>query len=96
MIDSTDLEAVRPVSRKLFRYMNRYLGMMMMISHVFLLLDGSREATVKRHDLWRYLRERDPKAYRRMKYRSLYSSTNLPGPVLLRFYRLAQKIYKFN
>ena len=96
MIDSTNLEDVRQVSRKLFRYMNRYLGMMMMISHIFLLLDGSREAQIKRRDLWRYLREQDPKSYRRLRYRSLASSSNLPGPMLKRVYRVAQKIYKFN
>ncbi len=96
MIDSTDLENVRQLSRKLFRYMNRYLGMMMMISHVFLLLDGSREAQTKRRDLWHYLREQDPKAYRRLRYRSLSASSILPGPMLKRVYRVAQKIYKFN
>ncbi len=96
MIDSTNLEEVRSHSLKLFRYMNRYLSMMLMISHVFLLLDGSKEAGKKRKEMWQYLKEQNPKAYRRMKFRSLSASTNLPGPLMLGAYRIAQKIYKFN
>ena len=96
MIDGTDLQEVRKVSRKLYRYMNNYLAMMMMISHVFLLLDGTPEAKGKRRDLWRYLREHRPRTYRRLKSRGLSASSSLPGPMLLRVYRLAQKIYKFN
>ena len=52
------------------------------------------------HQLWEYLRDRDPALYRRCRYRLTNMGTNIPGyqgrKLSVKLYRLARKIYKFN
>lgn len=100
MIDKVDLDPVKEQNPKLFHYMTRYLSMMMLISSIFLLLSGTDESLEKKRELWAYLKEKDPKLYRRMKYRSLSAISNFPGyqgrKLTIRLYKLSQKIYKFN
>jgi hypothetical protein len=80
--------------------MNRYLAMMMTISSIFLLLSETPENLEKKEELWNYLKEKDHRLYRRMKYRSISAVSNLPGyqgrKLSVKLYKLAQKIYKFN
>ncbi len=100
MIDAHDLKKVRAQSKKLGGYMTSYLSMMMLISSVFLNLDGSPAKLGAKTELWEYLRSVDPKLYGKLKYRSLSAAGALPGDFGRRFsinsYRIAQKIYKFN
>ncbi len=96
IIEAHDLEAVKAKSPKLAKYMFNYLAMMMTISSVFLMLDGSPEKMLEKDELWAYLKETDPKLYRKVKYRSLAMCGNLPKAITIPGYRLAQKIYKFN
>ncbi len=100
MIDNVDLNAVRESNPKLFHYMTRYLSMMMLISSVFLILSGTEENLQKKRELWNYLKAKDAKLYRRMKYRSLSAVGDLPGyqgrKLSIRLYKLSQKVYKFN
>ena len=56
MIDCQDLDALKG-EKKLRAYMLHYLSMMMAVSDIFLLLDGSAEAKEKQKGLWQYLRE---------------------------------------
>ena len=56
MIDYQDLDALKG-EKKLRAYMLHYLSMMMAVSDIFLLLDGSAEAKEKQKGLWQYLRE---------------------------------------
>lgn len=96
IIDAHDLDAVKAKSPKLAKYMFNYLAMMMTISSVFLMLDGSKERMADKDELWEYLKEKDLKLYRKVKYRSLAMCGNLPKAITIPGYRLAQKIYKFN
>lgn len=100
MIDNVALDEVKQENPKLYHYMTRYLSMMMLISSVFLMLSGTAENLEKKKELWRYLKEKDSKLYRRMKYRSVSAVSNLPGyqgrKLTIRLYKLSQKIYKFN
>ena len=100
MIDSHDLRKVAAEHKKLGRYMFNYLAMMMAISSIFLTMDGSDQALVKKSQLWAYLRTEDPAVYGRMRRRPLPSFTDLPGrlgrKLSVKLYRLARKIYKFN
>ena len=100
MIDCQDLDALPPEQHRLRSYMSQYLSTMMAISDIFLILDGSPEAKVKKADLWAYLRAHvSPRVYRRVKL-SLGGATNLKIPggdkVTIFGYRLARKIVKFN
>nr|WP_275967648.1 glycosyltransferase [Pseudoflavonifractor phocaeensis] len=100
MIDAHDLNQVRQSQPKLGRYMFNYLSMMLTISSVFLIIDGSPAALGKRTELWEYLRTVDRRLYHRMKYRALSAVSNIPGyqgrRLSVGLYHLARKIYKFN
>ena len=100
MLRCCDVMALRESNRKLYRYMCRYLSMMMSISSIFLIISGTEENLAKKNELWQYLKETDAHLYRKLKYRSLSMVTNLPGyqgrKLSVSIYHLAQKIYKFN
>lgn len=100
MIDAHDLRTVREEQPKLGRYMFNYLAMMMTVSSIFLIMDGSPEALGKRTQLWEYLRTVDARVFHKMKYRAISAVTNFPGyqgrKLSVRLYRLARHIYKFN
>ena len=100
MIESHDLRQLRGSQPKLARYMVNYLSMMMTISSIFLIIDGSPAALGKKTELWEYLRARSPELYHKLKYRSLSFVSNIPGyqgrKLSVRLYRLARRIYKFN
>ena len=99
MIDCQDLDALKD-EKKLRAYMLHYLSMMMAVSDIFLLLDGSAEAKEKQKGLWQYLREHTSAAvYRSIRF-GFGGVTNLPFPkgdaIVVGGYRIARKIFKFN
>ena len=99
MIDCQDLDALKD-QKKLRSYMLHYLSMMMAISDIFLLLDGSAAAKQKENELWAYLKAHTSAGvYRSIRY-GFGGVTNLKIPkgdkLVLGGYRLAQKIFKFN
>ena len=99
MIDCQDLDALKG-QKKLRSYMLHYLSMMMAISDIFLLLDGSAAAKQKENELWAYLKAHTSAGvYRSIRY-GFGGVTNLKIPkgdkLVLGGYRLAQKIFKFN
>ena len=100
MIDAHNLNQVRARLPKLGRYMFNYLAMMMTISSIFLIIDGTPEALGKKTQLWEYLRTVDKRLYHRMKYWAVSAVSNIPGyqgrKLSVKLYRLARKIYKFN
>lgn len=100
MIDSHNLKQLYQTQRKLARYMTSYLSMMMTISSIFLIIDGSPAALGKKTELWEYLRTSNPELYHKLKYRSLSFVGNIPGyqgrKLSVKLYRLARKIYKFS
>ena len=99
MIDCQDLDALQH-EKRLRAYMLHYLSMMMTISSIFLIIDGSPAALGKKTELWEYLRTSNPELYHKLKYRSLSFVGNIPGyqgrKLSVKLYRLARKIYKFN
>ena len=100
MIESHNLKALYYSQPKLARYMISYLSMMMTISSIFLIIDGSPAALGKKTELWEYLRSHSPELYHKLKYRSISFVGNIPGyqgrKLSVKLYRLARKIYKFN
>ena len=99
MIDAIDLGEDVP-SKKLRKYMENYLSMMMCICSVFLRMINTPESEQKRHGIWAYLKEQRPGVYPRIRNNILNLGTNIPGGIGrslgLGGYRLAQKIFKFN
>ena len=99
MIDLVDLEN-DVVQKKLRRYMENYLSMMMCICSVFLRMINTPESEEKRRGIWTYLKEKRPGVYSRIRRNVLNLSTNIPSELGRRLglggYHLAQKIFKFN
>ena len=57
MIDAYDLTKIK--NKKLRDYMVKYLTMMMTVSSVFLIKEGSEESLLKREELWEYLKNKN-------------------------------------
>ncbi|MDU1411763.1 MAG: glycosyltransferase family 2 protein [Clostridium sp.] len=100
MAKSHNLELIKKKDKKLSVYMKKYLSMMVVISIVLLLLDGSDEALKKREDLWDYIRSIDENLYSSIRHRSLAIFMSFPGSggrkLSIYCYKVAQKLYKFN
>jgi glycosyltransferase involved in cell wall biosynthesis len=98
MIESHNLMQIK--SKKLRSYMIKYLSMMMTVSSVFLIKEGSEESLVKKQDLWDYLKNYDRKLYKKIRSQILGRSMNLPGKFGRRIvevgYNISKKIYGFN
>lgn len=98
MIDAVDLSNVEP--KMLRKYMVNYLAMMMCICTVFLRMKGTDEAQKDLEGIWKYLKDKDPHLYRKIRMKVINFWTNLPTKagkkVALGGYHLAQKIFKFN
>ena len=99
MIDCQDLDALKD-QKRLRAYMVHYLSVMMAVSDIFLLLDGSAEAHAKKAELWQYLKDHvTPGVYRAVRV-NLGGLTDLRFPggdkVVISTYRQLRKIFKFN
>ena len=98
MIESHDLFQIK--SKKLQSYMVKYLSMMMTVSSVFLIKEGSEESLQKKEDLWNYLQNYDKHLYKRIRSHILGRSMNLPGKfgnrIIEMGYNIVRKIYGFN
>lgn len=98
MIDAVDVMSVEP--RRLRKYMESYLSMMLTIDSVFLRMRDTDEDNEKLKEIWAYLKDSSPALYRRVRSNVLNVGTNLPTKVGrkagLGGYHLAQKIFKFN
>ena len=99
MIDAVRLPDDVP-EKRLERYMENYLSMMMCICSIFLRMIDTDEAEDKREAIWEYLKAHNPDAYRPIRRSTLNMGTNLPTSFGRRIgitgYRMAQKIFKFN
>lgn len=98
MINSVDVEKVEP--KRLRKYMENYLAMMMCICSVFLRMRNTEEDDGKLLELWNYLKNHDPGLYRHVRHKVVNMGTNIPTEIGrklgLHGYHLAQKVFKFN
>lgn len=99
LIDSVDLTTQVP-ERKLRRYMESYLSMMMCICTVFLRMENTDENEQKLRGIWGYLKEKQPDIYMKVRSTVLNLGTNLPTKlgrkIGLTGYHIAQKLFGFN
>lgn len=98
MINSVDVMNTSP--RKLRKYLEGYLSMMMCICSVFLRMRGEKSDDKKLKDIWLYLKDKDASLYKRVRLNVLNITTNLPSKLGrktgLSAYRVAQKFFSFN
>ncbi len=82
------------------RYMLNFLEIVTTVSSVLLTKSGTKENLQKKADLWAYIREENPRVYRRLRHSLLGGLLHLPGrggrAVMIGGYKIAQKIFGFN
>ncbi len=90
----------KPESPQLYKFLFKYLDMMMCVACSICLVGKTKELLEKRKDLWTYVRRTDKKLYKELRRSFLGVTMNLPGPVgrfLSRTgYRITQKLFGFN
>lgn len=98
MIDAYDLTKIK--NKKLRNYMVKYLTMMMTVSSVFLIKEGSEESLHKRAELWEYLKTQNKGMYRMVNKMALSKPMQIRSSagrkIVVWGYSLSQKIYGFN
>lgn len=82
-------------NRRCAKYLIHTLDTMMIVSTILLQVSNTPENQEKRHELWNYLKQKNPRLYKKL-VRSISGLTNLPRFLSVSGYHLAQKIYKFN
>lgn len=90
----------RQIPVKLLRYMQNYLDIITTISSIMLIRSGTPENMEKKKELWEYIKKKDRKLFRRLRFGIMGNATNLPGrggrKISVDGYKLCQKIFKFN
>ena len=98
MIDTVDLQSIE--NENIYTYMINYLEIITVVSGVLLIRSGMRENLEKKKELWRYIKEKDIKVYRRLRYGIMGRMLNLPGTpgrkMCIGAYKISQKIVGFN
>ncbi len=98
MIEAHDLTKIK--NKKLRNYMAKYLAMMMTVSTVFLIREGSDISLAKRDELWEFLEKSNKNLYKAVKRCILGRSMQLKGKVgnlvIMWGYQLSRKIYGFS
>ena len=97
IIDSHDVFQVK--NKKLQAYMIRFITMMMTVSSVYLIKEGSEESLLKKDELWSYLEKKNRKLYKKVSSKLLGRSMNLPGRVGRKIvevgYTISKRIFGF-
>lgn len=87
-------------NRKTYQYMVKYLDIITTVSSIMLIRAKTKEALEKKEELWEYIKETNPKVFRKLRYGLLGNTMNLPGKsgrkVSEVLYKLAQHVMKFN
>lgn len=98
MVDAYDLTKVR--NKKLRDYMVKYLAMMMTVSSVFLIKEGTEQSLEKRAELWRYLKNASKGMYRLVNKQVLSKPMQIRGKagrkMVVWGYSISRKLYGFN
>lgn len=87
-------------NKRLRAYMTNYVAIMMTVSSIIAIRSKSPENLEKKKELWEYLKQKDPKVYRKIRYGILGQTMNLPGKpgrkVSSLAYKMANRIFGFN
>ena len=98
MIDAHDLTKIK--NKKLRNYMVKYLTMIMTVSSVFLIKEGTEESLAKREELWDYLKTQNKGMFRMVNKMALSKPMQIRSSagrkIVVWGYSLTQKIYGFN
>ena len=98
MIDMYQMKNI--ANKKLRNYMINYQAIMMTVSSILLIRSKTDENLQKKRELWKYLRKKDGKTYRKIRYGILGQTMNIPGKsgrkISSLVYIVARRIFGFN
>ena len=98
MIDMYKMDEI--ANKRLRAYMINYQAIMMTVSSIIAIRSKKQENLEKKKELWKYLKEKDEKVYRKIRYGILGQSMNLPGEpgrkVSSLAYTIANRLFGFN
>ena len=98
MIDMYELRRIQ--SKKLRKYMLNYLAIMMTVSSILCIRSKKKENLEKKKELWQYLKQKDYRAFMKIRYGILGQTMNLPGrsgrKVSSMAYVVARRLIGFN
>lgn len=94
MVDQIDLEDVPNETQR--RYMFNYLGIITLVSSVLLIRAKTPEHILKKEELWAYIRERDARLYRMLRYSMYGILAHAPRDMATVLYKTARKFFGFN
>jgi hypothetical protein len=98
MIDMYKMDEI--ANERLRAYMINYQAIMMTVSSIIAIRSKNQENLEKKKELWKYLKEKDEKVYRKIRYGILGQSMNLPGEpgrkVSSLAYAIANRLFGFN
>lgn len=98
MITAIDIDHLK--SRKMRKYLIKYLSMISTVTTVLLVKSGTEENLKKRDELWEYMKETKPAVYKEVKKTALGLCMQLNSPVghklIVEGYSIAQKLFGFN
>lgn len=97
MIDCCDVMGLN--NQNLREYMIKYMGIMMTVSSVYLIKEGSKESLKKRDELWKYLEEKDAVFCKRVGSgilgHSMKFNSKTGHKIVKVGYSISKKIFKF-
>ena len=98
MLELIELNKVE--NKRRYQYMFNHLEITTVITSVLLIRSGLQENYIKKNELWKTIKQMDPKLYRKLRIGFLGMTINLPGRagrrVTVTAYKLSQKIVGFN
>ena len=98
LIDDWDVWKLK--NKKLRNYMLSYLEIMMAVSSILAIRSKTPENLAKKKELWQYLKEKDVRAYKKIRRSIMGNTMNLPGKggrkISVAAYKIAQMVVGFN
>ena len=98
LIDDCDVWKLK--NKKLRNYMLSYLEIMMAVSSILAIKSKQPENMAKKKELWQYLKEKDVRAYKKIRRSIMGNTMNLPGKggrkISVAAYKIAQMVVGFN
>ncbi|MBR5191809.1 MAG: glycosyltransferase family 2 protein [Clostridia bacterium] len=91
-----DFQKERP---KLYKYMQSFLLIMMVVNSIYLIKLGTKEDLKKKKELWEYFKEKDPVTCKRIRRRftgMVASDNRFVCWLCKKIYTIVRKKYKFN
>lgn len=99
MVGKYDVSEFKKDRPKLSHYMKEYSFIIVVLSSIFLIKEGTKEALEKKKDLWKYLKENAPYVYKKCKHKftaiTKYNNKFMLGVCKI-VYAIARKKIKAN